>query len=60
MINLINFYDEMTGLVDEQRAVDIVYLDKVAKVFDIVSHNILIDKLMRCGLDKWTMRWVEK
>jgi len=25
--NLISFYDEMTGLTDEMRAVDIVYLD---------------------------------
>lgn len=27
MTHLINFYDEMTGLVDEGRAMDIVYLD---------------------------------
>jgi len=27
LINLINFYDEMNGLVDEGRAVDIVFLD---------------------------------
>jgi len=27
LTNLINFYDEITGLVDEERAVNIVYLD---------------------------------
>ena len=27
LTNLVNFYNEMTGLVDEVRAVDIVYLD---------------------------------
>ncbi|KAK4824713.1 hypothetical protein QYF61_017939 [Mycteria americana] len=39
--NLINFYNETTGLVDEGRAVDIVYLD-FSKAFDTVSHKILI------------------
>jgi len=29
------------------------------KVFDAVSHNILIGKLRKCGLDEWTVRWIE-
>ncbi|GAB0207637.1 mitochondrial enolase superfamily member 1 [Grus japonensis] len=56
--NLIAFYDGMTGWVDEGRAVDVVYLD-FSKAFDTVSHNILIGKLRKCGLDEWTVRWVE-
>ncbi|GAB0179879.1 mitochondrial enolase superfamily member 1 [Grus japonensis] len=55
---LIAFYDGMTSWVDEGRAVDVVYLD-FSKVFDIISHNILIGKLRTCGLDEWTVRWVE-
>ena len=51
MTNLINFYDEMTGLVDEGRAVDIVYLD-LRKAFDTVFHKILTDKLLMYGLDE--------
>ncbi|GAB0205790.1 mitochondrial enolase superfamily member 1 [Grus japonensis] len=48
----------MTGWVDEGRAVDVVYLD-FSKAFDTVSHNILISKLRKCGLDEWSVRWVE-
>ncbi|GAB0183432.1 mitochondrial enolase superfamily member 1 [Grus japonensis] len=58
LTNLIVFYDGMTSWVDEGRAVDVVYLD-FSKAFDIVSHNILISKLRKCGLDEWSVRWVE-
>ncbi|GAB0209642.1 mitochondrial enolase superfamily member 1 [Grus japonensis] len=58
LTNLIAFYDGMTGWVDEGRAVDVVYLD-FSKAFDTVSHNILISKLRKCGLDEWTVMCVE-
>lgn len=45
MINLINFYDEIAGLVDEGRAADIVYPD-FSNAFDDVSPKILIEKSM--------------
>ena len=48
----------MTGCMDEGRAVAVVYLD-FSKAFDAVSHNILRGKLRQCGLDEWTVRWVE-
>jgi len=44
--------------VDEGRAVDVVYLD-FSKTFDTVSHSILLGKLRKCGLDEWTVRWIE-
>ncbi|KAK4811754.1 hypothetical protein QYF61_005322 [Mycteria americana] len=53
LINLITFYDEMTGQVDESRAVDIVDLD-FRKAFDTVSPKILVEKLLQCGLDEQT------
>jgi len=49
LINLIAFYDEMTDSVDEGREADI-YLD-VSNGFDIISHHIVIDKLMKYGLE---------
>ncbi|KAK4818078.1 hypothetical protein QYF61_004628 [Mycteria americana] len=30
-----------------------------SKAFDTVSHNILIEKLMKYGLDEQTVRWTE-
>ncbi|KAK4830060.1 hypothetical protein QYF61_008398 [Mycteria americana] len=58
LTNLINLYDKMTGLVDEGRAVDILYLD-FSKAFDTVSHKILIDKVFMYGLVEQTVRWIE-
>ena len=47
LTNLIAFYNEMTGLLDEGRAADVVYLN-FCKAFDTVSCNI--DKLTKYGL----------
>ncbi|KAF1484195.1 hypothetical protein FQV17_0002995, partial [Megadyptes antipodes antipodes] len=56
LTNLISFYDQVTHLVDEGKAVDVVYLD-FSKAFDTVSHSILLEKLAAHGLDRWTLRW---
>ncbi|GAB0206875.1 mitochondrial enolase superfamily member 1 [Grus japonensis] len=58
LTNLIAFSADMTGWMDEGRAVDVVYLD-FSKAFDTVSHNILVSKLRKCGLDEWTVRCLE-
>ena len=57
LANLISFYDWVTRLVDEEKAVDVVYPD-FGKAFDMVSHSILLGKLAACGLDGYTLLWV--
>ncbi|KAF1503200.1 hypothetical protein FQV18_0001221, partial [Eudyptula minor novaehollandiae] len=56
LTNLISFYDQVTRLVDEGKAVDVVYLD-FSKAFDTIPHSILLEKLAAHGLDRWTLRW---
>ena len=51
--NQITFYHETTSSADKE--VDVVNLD-FNKAFDIASHNTLVDKLMKYGLGKWTVR----
>ena len=63
LTNLVSFCDKATSLVDEGKAVDVVYLDIVyldfSKAFDTVSHSILLEKLAAHGLDKCTLCWVK-
>ncbi|CAM4589978.1 unnamed protein product [Lepidochelys kempii] len=58
LTNLIAFYDEITGSVDEGKAVDVFFLD-FSKAFNTVSHSILASKLKKYGLDEWNIRWIE-
>ena len=57
LTNLISFYNWVTRLVDEGKAVDVVYLD-FSKAFDMISHSILLGKLAARGLDRYTLLWV--
>jgi len=44
--------------VDEEKAVDIIYLD-FSKAFDTVPHSILLEKLAARGLDGYTVHWIK-
>ncbi|KAK4832714.1 LOW QUALITY PROTEIN: hypothetical protein QYF61_025175 [Mycteria americana] len=58
LTNLISFYDKVTRLVDEGKAVDVFYLD-FSEAFDTVSHSILLEKLAAHGLGGCTLCWVK-
>ena len=49
LTNLI-FCDQVTHLVDEGKAVDVIYLD-FSKAFDTVPHSILLEKLAAHSLE---------
>lgn len=55
-INLIAWFDGVTSWVNEGRAADIVYFNS-GKAFDTISHNILIGKHRKCGLDDSEVDW---
>ena len=61
--NLLQFYEEVTKLVDEGTPVDIVYLD-FAKAFDVVPHERLLIKLKAIGIHEkvlqWTRAWLKQ
>jgi len=57
LTNVISIYDKVMCLVDEGKAVDVIYLD-FSKAFDTVSHSILLKKLAAHGLDWRTLRWI--
>ena len=58
LTNLISVYDKVTRLVDEGKAVDVVYLD-FSKAFDTVPHSTLVEKLAAHGLDGRMLCWVK-
>jgi len=58
LTNLISFYDRVTRLVNEGKAVDVVYAD-FSKAFDTAPHSILMEKLTAHGLDGCTLCWIK-
>ena len=57
LTNLI-FCDQVTHLVDEGKAGDVVYLN-FSKTFDPVYHSILLEEQAAHDLDRYTLHWVK-
>lgn len=58
LTNLISFCDQATHLVNEGKAVNVIYID-FSKAFDTVFHMILLESLAAHGLDRCTLHWVK-
>lgn len=58
LTNLIAFYDEMTSLVDEERAEDVSHLN-FSKAFITGCHSILINKLLTRQAVRWIENWLK-
>ncbi|GAB0186457.1 mitochondrial enolase superfamily member 1 [Grus japonensis] len=58
LTHLISFYDKVTRLVDEGKAVDVVYQD-LSEAFDTVSYSILLEKPAFHSLDGHMLCWVK-
>ncbi|KAJ7412789.1 RNA-directed DNA polymerase from mobile element jockey-like protein [Pitangus sulphuratus] len=52
--NLISFYDKVIHLADQEKPVDVIFLN-FSKAFNIISHRILLDKMSSTQLDKHIM-----
>ena len=58
LTNLISFYDQVTHLGDEGKAVNVVYLD-FSKAFDTVPHSVLLEKPAAHCLDECMLHWIK-
>lgn len=59
LTHLVSFYNKVTHLVDEEKMVDVVFLD-FTKTFDTVPHRILLDKLSNCCMSGFMVHWMIK
>lgn len=55
LTNLMASYKEITPLIEERKAKDIMSLD-FCEVFNTVFHKILTERCMKYGLDAQTVR----
>ena len=55
--NLLTFLDKVTKAMDEGFCVDVIFLD-LAKAFDKVSHQKLVEKLKLHGIEGQLARWI--
>lgn len=57
LTNLLEFFDDVTRLLDSGKPVDVIYLD-FAKAFDKVPHERLINKVKSLGINGTVLKWI--
>lgn len=54
---MISFYDKVTHLVGEGKAVVVIILGS-REAFDTILHGIYLEELCNCKLNKFVLHWV--
>lgn len=57
LTNLLESLEAWTEIIDEGNCIDVAYLD-FRKAFDLVSHELLIYKMSKYGIDGKILEWV--
>jgi len=57
--NLLQFLDAVTGSLDKNNCIDVVYLG-FAKAFDKVPHERLLDKVSKHGIGGQVWFWIKE
>jgi len=58
LTNILTFFDKVTGYIDSELHVDVIFLD-FAKAFDKVPHQMLLSKLMSHGISGRVLDWID-
>ena len=59
LTNILETLEVWTKILDEGNCIDVAYLD-FRKAFDLVSHELLIYKMSKYGIDGRILEWVKK
>jgi hypothetical protein len=54
---LLDFYDHVYNCVDNNKQIDVIYLD-FSKAFDCISHKLLLHKLRKYGISGKILAWL--
>ena len=56
--NLVSYVSDIAEGLDKQKEVHAIYTD-FRKAFDVVKHNILLNKIEHIGINGSLLRWIE-